>query len=141
MVGIVTQVVLGRASHFNVATPFDGAIYSLMGTFIVVIWTMGFVTAVLLLRQRLENRAFAWGLRLGIVVSLLGMAVAFPMTTPTQQQLADTREMNAPMTTAGAHAVGAPDDGPALPVVGWSTLGGDLRVGHFVGLTPCRCCV
>jgi hypothetical protein len=133
MVAIVGQVLRGRPSHFNVATPLDTAIWSVMGTTIVVLWVATAAIAVLLLRERTLRADTAWAVRLGLAVTLLGMATAFLMTTATDGQIA-TAEATGTMTTAGAHAVGVPDGGPGLPLVGWSTTGGDLRIAHFVGL-------
>jgi hypothetical protein len=133
MVAIVGQVVRGRASHFDVATPVDTAVWAVMGTSIAVLWVANLVIAVVLLRERSLPPATAWAVRLGLVAALLGMAVAFLMTSPSGYQIARARATGA-MPAAGAHAVGVPDGGPGLPLVGWSTTGGDLRIGHFVGL-------
>ncbi len=132
MVAIVGQVLRGRASHFNVATALDTAIWSIMGTTIVVLWLATAGIAVLLLRERALPTATGWAVRLGLAVTLLGMAAAFLMTSPTGAQVAAAGTTG--MDTVGAHAVGVPDGGPGLPLVGWSTTGGDLRIGHFVGL-------
>lgn len=130
---IVGQVARGTTSHFNVATPLDAALFNTMAVFVVLVWAMNLLTIVLLLLQRLPDRAFAWSLRLGLIVSFVGMAVAFLMTSPTPEQLAAS-EAGETLLVSGAHAVGVNDGGPGLPITGWSTTGGDLRVAHFVGL-------
>lgn len=132
MVAIVGQVVRGRASHFNVATTLDAAVWGVMGATIVTLWLATAGIGVLLLRERRLPSAAAWAVRLGLGVTLLGMGAAFLMTGPTGAQVAAAP--TAGMPAVGAHAVGVPDGGPGLPLVGWSTTGGDLRIGHFVGL-------
>jgi hypothetical protein len=133
MILIVVQVVRGTTSHFNIATAFDAAIFSTMGLFIIVAWVMSLIAMVLLIRQRLPDPAYAWALRLGLLLSLAGAAIGFLMTTPTGAQL-DAAMAGQGMPISGAHSVGVADGGAGLPLVGWSTTGGDLRAAHFVGL-------
>jgi hypothetical protein len=134
MVIIAAQVARGTTSHFNVATTLDGALWEAMAFFVVGVWAANLLTAVLLIVQRMPDAAFAWSLRLGVVVSFVGMSIAFLMTTetPEQARTAEAAGIDAPIQ--GAHSVGVDDGGPGLPLTGWSTTGGDLRVPHFVGL-------
>jgi hypothetical protein len=104
-----------------------------MGMFIIVVWVMNLLAAILLTRQKLSDPAFAWSLRLGLFIALVGAGLAFLMTQPTPAQMAEMQAGRAPVEV-GAHSVGVTDGGPGLPFVGWSTEGGDLRVAHFVGL-------
>lgn len=131
--GIITQAVRGTTSHFNVSSPFNVFIWSLMGTAIMILFLANLVVAALLLRQRFANPVFAWGLRLGLIITIIGLAEGYLMTSPTAQQMA-AWQAGGEVTIAGAHSVGVPDGGPGLPVLTWSTQGGDLRVGHFIGM-------
>ncbi|MFI1992118.1 hypothetical protein [Actinoplanes sp. NPDC020271] len=123
MAVIVAQVIRGTTSHYNQTTPLNATLWSIMGASIMILFLAQLVISVVALRQRIQDRATAYAIRLGLLVSLLGMVVAFAMTS--QKTVAGT---------IGAHSVGVPDGGPGLPVTGWSTTGGDLRIGHFVGL-------
>lgn len=133
---IVLQVARGTTSHFNVGTPLDAALFSTMGVMIMLVWVMNGVVAVALLRQRDDGLepGLAWSLRLGLVLSAVGMGVGFLMTSLPSPAQAEALAAGQAPSTFGAHSVGVEDGGPGLPLVGWSTEGGDLRVGHFVGL-------
>jgi hypothetical protein len=116
-----------------VATPFDAAVFTAMGAAIAGMWLLNAIVAFLLARRRFAETPIVWGVRLGLIAALLGMAVAFLMTQPTSEQDALVTATGS-SSTVGAHSVGVEDGGQGLPVVGWSTEGGDLRVAHFVGL-------
>ena len=133
MIVIITQAARGTTSHFNLTTPFHSLLWLMMGAFIVIVWTMNLLLAIILIVQRMPDRAFAWSLRLGLLISAIGMAVAFPMVRPTPEQAAAMAGGYGPHIV-GAHSVGVADGGPGLPILGWSTVGGDLRAAHFVGL-------
>jgi DNA-binding MarR family transcriptional regulator len=129
---IVMQAIRGTESHFNIRTPFDISVWTIMAVTILLLWVTNVFAAGLLLTTRLPDAAFAWSLRLGLGLAIIGMAVAFLMTQPTSAQLAGYA--HGQIALAGAHTVGATDGGPGLPGVNWSTRHGDLRVPHFVGL-------
>ena len=132
MVFIVTQVIRGRQSHFNTLTPFDALLYEIMGATSVVLFGLTLVWSLLLWRLPLGDRSFSSAIRSGAVLTLMGMVLAFLMTLPTESQLR-VLEAGQP-SLIGAHSVGVADGGPGLPLLGWSTTGGDLRIPHFVGL-------
>lgn len=130
---IAMQAVRGVRSHFNFTTPFDAAVFSIMGSFIMIAWVLNLIAAALLLRQKFQDSAFAWSLRLGLLITAVGAALGFSMTNPTPDQLAAMQAGSTPQFI-GAHSVGVADGGAGLPFTGWSTEGGDLRIAHFVGL-------
>jgi hypothetical protein len=116
MAVIVGQAAVGNRSHYNMDTPLSAALWSVMGVTIVVLWLATLAVALRFLREPGRDRVATTAIRLGLVVALIGLAEGFLMAT------------------AATHTVGAPDGGPGLPLLGWSTVGGDLRIAHFIGM-------
>jgi hypothetical protein len=114
---IVMQAARGTTSHFNVAKPFDAAVFSAMGLMILANTLLITWLTILYFRADIDlPAAVVWGMRLGLIVFLLGSIEGGYMST----QL--------------GHTVGGADGGRGLPFINWSVTDGDLRVAHFVGL-------
>jgi hypothetical protein len=101
-------------SHFNVATPAAALAYSLMGAAAVGLTAITGYFGWRLMRtgSGLAAEALGTGLILGAVLGTLAGVY---------------------MGGQPGHGVGA-GEGTGLPLFGWSTTGGDLRVAHFIGL-------
>lgn len=115
---ITIQALRGELSHFNNNLPWGVLLFALMGIFILVItfWTL--YMGILFFRQKNFHISLSYlaGIRLGIlffvVFSLFGGYIS----------------------AIGKHTVGGEDGGQGLPFLNWSTVVGDLRIGHFFGI-------
>ena len=124
------QAARGTTSHFNVATPFDGAVFAVMGVSILCIWLAMLLLTVVLFRQPYASPAWGWSLRLGMVLALIGTGSGGLMTVPNSQQLAEAH-VSGRLPIAGAHTVGARGRGARAAGHGvergsWRSAGGAL---------------
>lgn len=128
LVLIVAMASIGQTSHFNVSSPTAIAIWSIMATFISIVLISTIFISIMIMIQKQQPFNLKLAFAMGSFNTAVGMGLAYLMTWPTATQLANYKGI------AGAHAVGVSDGGPGLPFLGWSTVAGDLRVGHFFGL-------
>ncbi len=132
---IAIQAARGVPSHFNYTTWLDSAMFITMGAGITSMWVIDVIAFVLLMRERMQSRAMAAALRFGMLIALIGMALAFTMTGPNSTQIA-ALTAGQKLSILGAHNVNAIIDGQTrmIPFLGWNRDGGDLRIAHFIGL-------
>ncbi len=117
IVCIILQAGRGVTSHYNIATPFDGAIFGLMGIAIALNTILdAFVFGLFVISPGSLPTGLLLGIRFGLIL-FIGASIEGALMIMNQ-----------------AHTVGAPDGGPGLPWVNWSNTHGDLRIAHFLGL-------
>jgi hypothetical protein len=117
IVCIAFQSARGVPSHFNHASTLDAAVFNVMGLMIALnTFLMVGLLALYARGSTHLSRPVLWGVRLGLVLFLAGSAIG------------------GLMIARNSHAVGAPDGGPGLPFLNWSTDVGDLRPAHALGL-------
>jgi len=115
---IVLQGARGVTSHYNASSPFNAAVFSAMGISIGINTLLLTWLTVEFFRHAAPAvpSALLWGIRLGLLSAVIGSV------------------QGAAMIRMNAHTVGAPDGGPGLPLVNFSTMAGDLRIAHAVAL-------
>lgn len=116
MVIITIQAARGVPSHFNITSIPNAIMFSTMGTFIGINTFLVLYTLILFFTKGVHIpdtlSLMAW--RAGLLLFFLGGISGGLMVTNL------------------AHTVGAPDGGPGLPFVNWSTIAGDIRIAHFI---------
>jgi len=118
MIAIGTQAARGELSHYNISSPYNGLVFSLMGIVIVSQTLFALYVGLMFFKVKAEklSAALLWAIRFATI-----MAAVFALE-------------GGLMASRMAHTVGAADGGPGLPFVNWSTIAGDLRIAHFMGL-------
>lgn len=111
---ITLQAAVGQGSHYNVTDVFHIVMFSLMGIGAIALTATQPWLAWLIWRHgdtASLPRSYLHAVMLGLVLTfVLGASVGVLLGN---------------LQPAG---------GPGLPVVGWSRVGGDLRVAHFLGI-------
>lgn len=131
---IVAAAAMGTYSHFNASDDAFNQVVQMAFQFVPVMFLANAAIAVLVLFQRIGDRAVTAVIRWGLLLSSLGMFAAFFIVTvggQGQRTQLDADGNEIPLNAG--HGVGDLD-GNGMFLTGWSTTGGDMRVAHFIGL-------
>jgi hypothetical protein len=120
---IALQSLRGRASHFNTQTEWEAGMYTLMGIAAVILVLATAIVGWQIWRHATPEARHKKGLYLGASLGLIlgGLATLVTASALGSGQIAGP----------GHWVGGVRSDVGGLPILGWSTTGGDLRVPHF----------
>lgn len=144
---IVVQAARGTFSHFNDSEdPVNSIGQTVFASGVPGLFLANLLIMVMLIWQRLADRPTTRAIKAGLVLAVVGMALGYLMGFTGKQLVRDANgdivELVAGHTVLPDGAAGqlVRDAGPGMPITHWSTVGGDLRVPHFVGLHGSRSC-
>ncbi len=114
---IVFQGARGVQSHYNQSSLFDGLLFAAMGILIAINVLVMVLFIFDTLRLKLKTtKPIQLALLFGWIIIVVGSWIGGQMISQM------------------SHNVGVADGGAGLPLVNWSTVGGDLRAAHFFAL-------
>lgn len=119
---ITLQSARGRGSHYFVDNPVEATMYTLMGVGAVALVVVCFIFGFAIYRSAANSTGR--GLHLG---AALGLMLGAVLTLITASALA----ASAFSPDLGHWIGGVRSDANGIPLVGWSSTGGDLRASHF----------
>lgn len=136
---IVVQAARGTYSHFNDETDAVNSIGQQVFAFGVPgLFFANLVIVLILSWQRLVDRPTARAIHAGLGLAVVGMALGYLMGFTGKQLVRDADgtvvELVAGHTVLDNPSLNAHDGVGGMPITHWSTIGGDLRIPHFLGL-------
>lgn len=134
LVIIDAQAWRGTTSHFNVSTPMNAVLATVMGLSVAALIAASVAIVKALFAHRFEDRAVGTLLRAALVITLAGTSLTGLLMTAPRGGQVHALLSRGHVSTIGAHTVGAEDGGRGIRVLGWSADHGDLRPPHFVAL-------
>ncbi|MFE9576882.1 hypothetical protein ACFYO1_10905 [Nocardia sp. NPDC006044] len=138
---IAVQAARGTFSHFNNETDAVNEIgQQVFQSGVPGLFLANLIIVVILSWQRLVDRPTARAIHAGLFLAVVGMMLGYLMGF-TGKQLVRDADGNVVELVAGHTVIDQAgrdlsprDAAPGIPITHWSTIGGDLRVPHFVGL-------
>jgi hypothetical protein len=108
----------GELSHYNLSTPFYGAMFSLMAIAASLATLYTAYVGFLFFKNSFTYlpNYYVWAIRLSIIIFVIFSFEGFAMGSRL------------------SHSIGALNDNSNWFILGWSRTVGDLRVSHFIGM-------
>lgn len=117
ILAIYIQALRGRPSHHNFETGLDIFFYASMGIAIAInTFLMATLAYHLSIKAQSLPVSYLRSIQFGLVLSIAGSLIGVVMSLHR------------------SHSFGGADGGHGIPFFNWSTLIGDLRFAHFIGL-------